>query len=97
MSQRTLKAEPQNATYLDTYAWILYKSGHYEEALTYIKQALAADSLPSDVLYEHAGDICYKLGDIQQAHAYWVQALALQRKAETVDEKLLKKIQRNKP
>lgn len=92
MSLRTIKAEPNNATYLDTYAWILYKKGEYTKALNYIEQALAADSTTSDVLYEHAGDICYRLGYTERAITYWQQALELQRKAEAVDEKLIKKI-----
>lgn len=96
MSLRAIKAEPQNATYLDTYAWILYKQQRYEEALGYMKQALAADSVPSDVLYEHAGDIHYRLGDVQQALDYWKQALELQRKAEAVEERLEKKVRLKK-
>lgn len=96
MSLRTIKAEPQNATYLDTYAWILYKQERYEEALGYIEQALAADSVPSDVLYEHAGDISFRSGNREQALDYWQRALELQRKAEAVDEKLVKKIRLKK-
>ena len=96
MSLRTIKAEPNNATYLDTYAWILYKQKRYSEAHGYIEQALAADSVPSDVLYEHAGDICYRLGNVELAVEYWKQALDLQRKAEAVDEKLTRKIKLKK-
>ena len=96
MSLRTVKAEPNNATYLDTYAWILYKQERYEESLEYMEQALAADSVPSDVLYEHAGDICYKLGDVQRALAYWKQALDLQRQAEAIEERLEKKVKLKK-
>lgn len=96
MSLRSVKAEPNNATYLDTYAWILYKQERYEEALEYMEQALAADSVPSDVLYEHAGDICYKLGDVQRAFVYWKQALDLQRQTETIEERLEKKVKLKK-
>ena len=96
MSLRTVKAEPNNATYLDTYAWILYKQERYEESLEYMEQALAADSVPSDVLYEHAGDICYKLGDVQRALAYWKQALDLQRQVEAIEERLEKKVKLKK-
>ena len=96
MSLRTIKAEPNNATYLDTYAWILYKQQCYEEAYTYIEQALAADSVPSDVLYEHAGDICYRMGDTARAVDYWKQALEVQRKAEAVEQRLEKKVRTKK-
>ena len=96
MSLRTIKAEPNNATYLDTYAWILYKLQRYEEALTYIEQALAADSVPSDVLYEHAGDICFRMGNVARAVDYWKQALEVQRKAEAVEQRLEKKVRTKK-
>ena len=92
MSLRAIKAEPDNATYLDTYAWVLYKLGRYGEALEYIEKALAADSLPSDVLYEHAGDICHALGDNAKALQYWKQALELQQRANAIDDRLRKKI-----
>ena len=96
MSLRTIKAEPGNPTYLDTYAWILYKQQRYEEAYTYIEQALVADSVPSDVLYEHAGDICYRMGDTARAVDYWKQALEVQRKAEAVEQRLEKKVRTKK-
>ena len=96
MSLRTIKAEPNNATYLDTYAWILYKQQRYEEALKHIEQALETDSSPSDVLYEHAGDICYRLGDTTRAVNYWEQALEIQRNNETVEERLEKKVKTRK-
>lgn len=42
MSHKTIMAEPTNGTYLDTYAWILYQEGRYEEAKMYIDMALKA-------------------------------------------------------
>ena len=35
MSQKTILAEPDNATYVDTYAWVLFRLGRYEEAKAY--------------------------------------------------------------
>lgn len=40
MSLKTIKVEPNNATYLDTYAWILYLQGRYEEAKIYMDMAV---------------------------------------------------------
>ena len=76
MSYRAIKAEPKNATYLDTYAWILFKQERYAEAKIYIDQTLQCDSDTSAVLLEHAGDIYYHNGDRDQALFYWQQALA---------------------
>ena len=74
MSYRTIKAEPKNATYLDTYAWILFMQQRYSEAKIYIDQTLACDSDTSAVLLEHAGDIYYHVGDVERAVDFWQQA-----------------------
>ena len=62
MSFKTIKAEPKNATYLDTYAWILYMLGRYSEAKIYIEQALQNldESQDNTVIQEHAEQIKQK-------------------------------------
>ena len=74
MSFRTIKAEPTNSTYLDTYAWILFMQERYEEAKIYIDQAVQNDSVPNAVIIEHAGDIYALNKDMQKAVEYWKQA-----------------------
>ena len=74
MSYRTIKAEPKNSTFLDTYAWILFMQERYEEANIYIEQAVQNDSTVSDVILEHAGDISAKLGNIKKAVEWWEKA-----------------------
>lgn len=92
MSYRTVKAEPENATYLDTYAWILFRQERYAEAKIYIDQALQCDSLASGVIVEHAGDIYALCGEIDKAITLWRQA-----QAEDPDNKILRrKIKRKK-
>ena len=63
MSYKTIKAEPKNATYLDTYAWILYMMGRYSEAMIYIDQALQNldESQDNTVIREHADKIKQKV------------------------------------
>lgn len=79
MSYKTVKEEPQNATFLDTYAWILFMQERYAEARIYAEQAVACDtdSVRSSVIVEHAGDVCAMLGDTEKAVGYWQQALLL--------------------
>jgi len=74
MSQRTIKAEPKNATYLDTYAWILFLQKRYSESKIYIDQALQNDSDSSAVITEHAGDIYYANNEEERAVELWRQA-----------------------
>lgn len=74
MSYKTIKAEPDNATYLDTYAWILFKQQRYSEARIYIDQAVQNDEDHSSVLIEHAGDIYAMGGDMDTALKRWREA-----------------------
>ena len=76
MSYKTIKAEPKNATYLDTYAWILFMQKRYAEARIYIDQAMQNDSTIGAVVIEHAGDIYAMSGDIEGAIDLWQQALS---------------------
>ncbi len=96
MSRRAIEAEPGNATYLDTYAWVMYMLQRYDEALTYITRAFEADSQASAELYEHAGDIHFRLGNVSQALQYWRKALDQKREAGEVDKDLEKKIKSKK-
>jgi len=75
MSYKTIKAEPKNATYLDTYAWILFMQGRFAEAKVYIDQALQNDSAHSAVIIEHAGDIYIQNKEPERAVELWQQAL----------------------
>ena len=75
MSYRTVQAEPDNSTFLDTYAWILFKRKKYAEAMQYINMAVDNDTTKSAVITEHAGDIHAVNGDIEGAIKFWQQAL----------------------
>ena len=95
MSYRTVKAEPTNSTYLDTYAWILFEKGKYAEARIYIDQAILNGGDKSSVVMEHGGDIYYQVGEPEKALEYWKQAEKLAEESaddenEARDEKELK-------
>ena len=92
MSRETIKAEPRNGTYLDTYAWILFKKEDYERARNYIDQAVINNENHSSDILEHAGDIYALCGDMEKALKYWEEALA----GDTKNKTLKKKIKRKK-
>ena len=50
MSKITITKEPENSTYLDTYAWILFRLKSYDKALEYITKAVKNDVEVSDVV-----------------------------------------------
>lgn len=91
MSKRTIVAEPNKGIYLDTYAWILYKMGRYDEAVTYINKAVADTGNVSAEEYDHAGDIYYKLNEKEAAVAYWELALMKAKQEENYDTQNLER------
>jgi tetratricopeptide (TPR) repeat protein len=91
MSYKTVKAEPNNSTYLDTYAWILFIKGKYTQALIYIDNAMKNGGSTSDVVTEHCGDIHAQTGDVEGAVKYWKKAVAMGSKSKTIKQKIAKK------
>ena len=91
MSYKTVKAEPNNSTYLDTYAWILFEKGNYAEARIYIDNAMKNDGEKSDVIVEHCGDIYFMTGDVEGALNYWKKALEMGSESKMLKQKIEKK------
>ncbi len=75
MSEQSLQLRPNETTFLDTYGWILYKMGNYEQAKVNIEKAVNAPDKRADAaVYEHLGDVYYKLNDKVKAVQYWKSA-----------------------
>jgi Tfp pilus assembly protein PilF len=93
MSKMSLEINPREATFLDTYGWILYKKGNYEKAKEYIQQAVDKAGVKADAtLYDHLGNVYYKLNDKVKALQYWKIA----KEKGSDDQWLDKKIQEGK-
>jgi Tfp pilus assembly protein PilF len=75
LAQRALDTDSSNASFLDTYGWVLHKLGRYEEASKYLERAVEASPHPSATLFEHLGDNYYSLGVASKAHYWWRRAL----------------------
>ena len=75
MAERAISLEQGNSTYLDTYAWILYRLGRYDEAKKAMQQALSLDRSESPTLQFHYGDILAARGEYFMAEIYWRKAL----------------------
>lgn len=76
MSKKSLENNPENASYLDTYGWILFKLGKYEDARDYIIKSLKVNG-NSAVVNDHLGDIYDAMGDRTNAMKYWKKAYEL--------------------
>ena len=75
--QKANELSPDISTYLDTYAWVLYKKGDFTNALVYMEKALQLESQPNAVQLEHYGDILYRLNRVDEAKQWWEKAAAL--------------------
>jgi Tfp pilus assembly protein PilF len=87
MSQEALRKDSTNSSYLDTYGWIMYQLGRYEEAALYIKKAIDIGDASSVVL-EHLGDVYDKLNRSDEAKKYWTMALDKDQKNSALRAKL---------
>jgi len=91
MSAQVIKIEPNNSTYLDTYAWIFFVKGDYGLAKTFIKKALDNDKTNSPELVDHYGDILYMTGEKEMALEQWIKAKELGKESKTLDRKIEEK------
>ena len=88
MSATTIEKEPKNVTYLDTYAWILYKLERYKDAKKWMEKVFSYDKYPQGINFEHYGDILYKLGDTEKAVQNWKKAKKRGNTSEFIDQKI---------
>ncbi|MBD2723368.1 tetratricopeptide repeat protein [Hymenobacter armeniacus] len=72
MSGKVVKQFPDNDTYLDTYAWVLYKMKDYAGAKAALEKAMQTTKDASVI--EHYGDVLFQLGDKDKAVAEWQRA-----------------------
>jgi Tfp pilus assembly protein PilF len=77
LSFRTIKDNPENATFLDTYAWILFKMGDFEGAEKYINQAIQKGGQNDPDIMEHAGDIQKAMNSYRMARSFYEKAIIL--------------------
>lgn len=88
MSLHSNELEPGNSSFQDTYAWILFKQGKFEDALVWIEKAYQSGGSESGVILEHYGDILYKLGRHEDALKYWEQASEKQDVSDLLNKKI---------
>ncbi len=91
MSADVIAERPEDATSLDTYAWVMFKKKNYVEAKAYIEKAINGTDEDSAEVFHHAGDIYFWNSEPDKAIEYWEKALKLE-----PDNLLLQKKIKNK-
>jgi tetratricopeptide (TPR) repeat protein len=76
--EKAVKAEPKNAAYLDSLAWVLFKLNQPKEALSYALQAVELCQPPDATVLDHAGDIYAGLKQMDKAREAWRKALSIE-------------------
>jgi len=90
LSKQTTQSSPNNAIYQDTYGWVLFQKGKYEEAK--VKFELALQSNTGDAMInEHMGDVLFKLGEPNGAVEFWETAKKLGSNNSVLDKKITEK------
>ncbi len=87
MSSTLVKNHPENPTFLDTYAWVMYTKEKYKDAKKIMERAISTGKATA-THFEHYGDILYKLGDIEGAVRQWEKARGLNANSETLNKKI---------
>lgn len=87
MSAQLIKAHPKNASYLDTYAWVLFMREKYKEARKVMEDAIDTGDAGA-AHFEHYGDILFKLGDTDAAVKQWQKAKSMDGDNEAIDKKI---------
>ena len=77
MSSKCIKTEPINATYLDTYGWILFKMGKINEAKIYLEKAMNNAGVNDPEITEHYGDMLYEMKEYKRAVETWEDSIIL--------------------
>ncbi|MCM1291179.1 MAG: tetratricopeptide repeat protein [Prevotella sp.] len=91
LSKEAVDANPDNPTFLDTYAYILFKQGKFPQALEFqIKGVKISEDngQPEAELYNHLGDILSMLGRDDEAIINWKKAFEMDNKNITVKKKI---------
>ena len=70
--------EPENAAYVDSLGWVLFRRGNLAEARAALEKAAAMpDGAADAVVWDHLGDVYFRLGEKAKAKAAWEAAVGL--------------------
>lgn len=90
MAQDVVRRNPDNATYLDTYAWVLYQLKEYDEAKRILEKVIQSNNANA-VHYDHYGNVLYRLGNVNEAVENWQKAKKLDENIDNIDKKISRK------
>ena len=85
MLNTALEARPNDAHIIDSYGWVLFTLGQYDEALSFMERA--NELMPADpTVNDHMGDVYWKLGRQREAKFQWERAMSFDPEPEDADK-----------
>jgi tetratricopeptide (TPR) repeat protein len=88
LSTRLTDKFSDNATYLDTHAWVLYTMRQYQKAREFLERALKQEKGVSGTIVEHYGDVLFQLGEKEKAIEQWKIARSMGENSTNIDKKI---------
>ncbi|MDE6649171.1 MAG: tetratricopeptide repeat protein [Muribaculaceae bacterium] len=91
LSRKAVFDQPDNPTYLDTLAWILYLKGEYSDALEIQEKAVGemkSDEESAAEFWDHLGDIQFRNNQKENAVESWKKALDIDPDNKDIAEKV---------
>jgi len=84
--KRALKVDPANGAYIDSLGWLYYKQGRLKQAKETLKKAVSL--MPDAVIFEHLGDVNFKMKDVGNARFNWQESLKLNPNQDDLKKKI---------
>ena len=88
MSERLVLKHPDDPTFLDTHAWVLYVKKDYKKAKQFLEKAVQAPRGVSGTVVEHYGDVLFQLGEREKAVEQWNKAKKMGETSDQLDRKI---------
>lgn len=90
MAEEVMLLEGDNETYIDTYAWVLYKLGKTKKAYEAMLRIFSVENERDPEILEHMGYILEKLGRCPEAVKYWSESLQKDNSKTYLEEEIAK-------
>ena len=75
MAEKVMQTEGENPTYIDTYAWVLYKMGKYKDSYKAMMRIFDMNDERDPEILEHMGFILKAMGKCKEATGYWKMSI----------------------
>jgi tetratricopeptide (TPR) repeat protein len=88
MAKKAVELAPDQYNYQDTYGWVLFQNGDYEESVTWLKKSVDNGGSVNGEILEHYGDALFMTGKKEKALEIWKLAKSVGDASDLIDSKI---------